>query len=96
MGGRDWARRAIPSENSGDSENTYVEDGLAECYRLARTPWKVLISLELRLTYLSKVIGAVRIALVRAKVRRSIPRTRTSIPRKAVSIANILRTCLRI
>ena len=58
----------------------------------------VLISLDLGLAHLSKVVGAVGIALKRAEIRRSIPRTsieRTEeVPRKAVSIANMLRTCL--
>ena len=35
----------------------------------------MLISLELRLAHLSEVLGAVRIALERAEVRRSILRT---------------------
>ena len=45
------------------------------------TLWKVLISLELRLAHLPEVLGAVRIALERAEVRRSIPRARMSIQR---------------
>ena len=75
MGDRDWAPRAILSENICDSENRYVYDSLAECYRLARTHQKVLISLEPWLAHSLKVLGAVRIALERAEVRRSIPRT---------------------
>ena len=43
MGDRDWARGAILSENICESENRYVQDSLAECYRLARTLRKVLI-----------------------------------------------------
>ena len=75
MGDRDWAPRAILSENICESENTYVQDSLTECYRLARTLRKVLISLELELAHSSRVLGAVRIALKRAEVRMPIPRT---------------------
>ena len=75
MGDRDWAPRAILSENICESENRYVWDSLAECYRLARALRKVLISLELQLAHSSRVLGAVRIALERAEVRRPIPRT---------------------
>ena len=48
---------------------------LAECYRLARALRKVLFSLEPWDAHLSRVLGAVRIALERAEVRRPIPRT---------------------
>ena len=58
--------------------DNYVYHGLAEWHWLARTLREVRISLELRLTYLSKVIGAVGFALERAEVRRSIPRTSIS------------------
>ena len=56
----------------------------------------MLISLELELAHLAEVLGAVRIALEREEVRRPIPRTWIQWPRKAVSIANMLRTCLSI
>ena len=75
MGDIDWAPRAIFSENICESENSYVWDSLNECYRLARALRKVLLSLELELSHSSKVLGAVRIALERAEVRRPIPRT---------------------
>ena len=74
MGDRDWAPRAILSENICEYENRYVQDSLDECYRLARTLRKVLISLELLLAHSSRVLRAVRIALERAEVRRPIPR----------------------
>ena len=51
------------------------DDG--ECYRLARTLRKVLISLKPRLANLSKALGAIRIALKRVEVQRSIPWTST-------------------
>ena len=74
MGDRDWARRAIPSANSCESENGYAQGSPANCHLLAMTLRKALISLELRLAHfkLSKVVGAVRpgIALERAEVRR--------------------------
>ena len=75
MGDRDWARGAILSENICEPEKRYVQDSLAECYRLARTLWKVLISLEPWHAHLPRVLEAVRIALKRAEVRRLIPRT---------------------
>ena len=75
MGDRDWARGAILSENVCEPEKKYVQDSLAECYRLARTPRRVLIGLELLHAHLSRGAGAVRIALERAEVRRPIPRT---------------------
>ena len=81
MGDRDWAPRAILSEKICESENRYVYDSLAECYRLARALRKVLISLEIEPAHSSKVPGAARIALERAAVRRPIPRARTSIQR---------------
>ena len=56
----------------------------------------MLISLDLRLTHFSQVLGAVRIALERVEVRRSVPRTSIHVLRKAVSIVNMLRTCLDI
>ena len=59
----------------------------------ARALRKVLISLELLLAH---SLRAVRIALERAEVRRPIPRSRFSVSRKAVSIVNMLRTCLGI
>ena len=74
MGDRDWARGAILSKNICEPENGYVQDSLAECYRLARALWKVLISLELELAHSSRVLRAVRIALERAEVRMPIPR----------------------
>ena len=75
MGDRDWARGAILSENICEPENRYVQDSLAECYRLARTLRKVLIGLEPWHAHSSRVLGAVRIALERAEVWRPIPRT---------------------
>ena len=96
MGDRDWARGAILSENICDSENRYVKNSLTECYRLARTPRKVPISLGTRLAHLSEVLGAVRIALEKAEVRRSIPQTSIHVSRKAVSLVNMFRTCLSI
>ena len=76
MGDRDWARGAILSDNSiCEPENRYVQVSLAECYRLARTLRKMLFSLEPWHAHLPEVLGAVRIALERAEVRRSIPRT---------------------
>ena len=75
MGDRDCAPRAILSEKICEPKKTHVQYGLAECYRLARTLRKVLISLELELAHSSRVLGAVRIALERAEVRRPIPRT---------------------
>ena len=75
MGDRDWAHGAILSENICEPENRYVQNSLTECYRLARTLWRVLISLEPWHAHLPRVLGAVRIALKRAKVWRPIPRT---------------------
>ena len=75
MGDRDWAPRAILRENVCESENRYNQDRPTECYRLARALQKVLISLEPWHAHLSRVLGAVRIALERAEVRRPIPRT---------------------
>ena len=95
MGDRDWARGAILSENICEPEGRYVQDSLAECYRLARTPRKVRISPGACPAHLSEVPGAVRIALERAEVR-PIPRTPISVAREAVSIVNIPRTCLGI
>ena len=75
MGDMDWAPRAILSESICDPENGHVYDSLAECYRLARTLRKVLISLEPLHAHSLTVLGAVRIALERVEVQRSIPRT---------------------
>ena len=75
MGDRDWACGTILSENICEPENSYVQASLAECYRLARMLRKMLISLEPWHAHLLRVLGAVRIALERAEVRRPIPRT---------------------
>ena len=75
MGDRDWAPRAILSENICEPENRCLWDRLDECYRLARALRKVLISLEPWHAHSSTVLGVVRIALERADVRRPIPRT---------------------
>ena len=78
MGDRDcpdWACGAILSEDNCEPEGRYVQDSLAECCRLAMTHRKVLISLEPWHAHLPSVLGAVRIALQRAEVRWSIPRT---------------------
>ena len=75
MGDRDWAPRAIVSENICEPKNRYVQDSLAECYRLARTLRRMLISLEPWHAHLPRVLGAVRIALERAEVQRPIPWT---------------------
>ena len=61
-----WAPRAILSENACESENRYaispVEDSLAECYGLARTPRKVPIRQVAWHTHPPRAVGAVRTA----------------------------------
>ena len=60
-------------------DNNYVQGSLAECCQLGRPLREVLISLEPWRAYLPRVLRAARIALERAEVRRSIPRTSINI-----------------